>query len=55
MTLLKKKKFFVQQNPNEILHFLLFGQMDKERKKMASKNTKKDLQKNFFFYFFSAY
>ena len=32
--------------------FLLFGQMDKERKKMASKNTKKDLQKNFFFYFF---
>lgn len=32
--------------------FLLFGQMDKEWKKMASKNTKKDLQKNFFFYFF---
>lgn len=32
--------------------FLLFGQMGKERKKMASKSPKKDLQKKFLFFIF---
>ena len=39
MTLSKKKKFFVRQNPNEILLFLLFGQTKEKRKKIVSKNT----------------
>jgi len=38
-TLSKKKNFFVQQNPNEILLFLLFRQTKEKRKKIVSKNT----------------